>query len=65
MSENVSSAASTSKDKNTQSRHDKRWFWLAIATTGGAVVVNIGYEKYAAGVPDWLFILLSSRSQLS
>jgi hypothetical protein len=26
--------------------------------TGGAVVVNIGYEKYAAGVPDWLFILL-------
>jgi hypothetical protein len=58
MGENVSTAANTSKDINIQSSHDQRWFWLAIATTGGAVVVNIGYEKYAVGVPDWLFILL-------
>jgi len=58
MSENMSTTASTSKNKTIQSSHDKRWFWFAIATTGGAVVVNIGYEKYAAGIPDWLFILL-------
>ncbi len=38
--------------------HSIRLPVLPIAITAGSVIVNIAYEKWAAGVPNWLFIIL-------
>lgn len=44
------------KEPPAQDNTRKSLFWIG-TMAGGAVIVNIAYEKYAEGVPDWLFVL--------